>query len=292
MPATILDGAAVAKQVRLELAAAVAERVAAGRSRPGLAAVLVGDDPASHVYVRNKRRACEQADFASRLHQLPADVTQRELLALVAELNSDPAVHGILVQMPLPKSIDDAAVLLAVDPAKDVDGFHPNNLGLLTAGTPRFLACTPVGVRELLTRSGVETAGRHAVVVGRSNIVGKPLALILGQKPTKLFPEAGDCTVTIAHSATRNLAEVCRSADILVAAIGRPEFIGADMVKPGAAVVDVGINRVGEKLVGDVAFGPVSEVAGFLSPVPGGVGPMTIAMLLRNTLRAATLSDA
>jgi methylenetetrahydrofolate dehydrogenase (NADP+)/methenyltetrahydrofolate cyclohydrolase len=282
-----LDGQALAKTLRAETAAAVAKHVAAGGRAPGLAAVLVGDNPASEVYVRNKRKACEDAGMASWLHRLPADAPQAQLLDLVARLNADPAVSGILVQLPLPKHMDEAAVIRAVSPAKDVDCFHPENVGLLAAGHPRFLPCTPFGVQQMLARNHIPTAGKNVVVVGRSNIVGKPMALILMQKPTAAFPEAGDATVTVVHRGTRDLAAVTRQADVLIAAVGVARFVTGEMVKPGAAVIDVGINSVGGKIVGDVDAATVEPVAGWLSPVPKGVGPMTITMLLHNTLKAA-----
>jgi methylenetetrahydrofolate dehydrogenase (NADP+)/methenyltetrahydrofolate cyclohydrolase len=290
MPAKRLDGKELAKTIRAEVAAKVVARVAAGKRPPGLAAVLVGDNPASLVYVRNKHKACQDAGLASWVHTLPADTTQAQLLATLAELNADPAVHGILVQLPLPKQIDEDAVIRAVHPAKDVDCFHPENVGLLAAGHPRYYPCTPHGVIELLRRNGVDPAGKEVVVVGRSNIVGKPLALMLMQKKTAANPAAGDATVTVAHTRTRDLAAVCRRADIVVAAAGVPRVVTADMIAPGAAVVDVGTNAVDGKLVGDVHEG-VADVAGWLSPVPGGVGPMTITMLLVNTLAASELID-
>jgi methylenetetrahydrofolate dehydrogenase (NADP+)/methenyltetrahydrofolate cyclohydrolase len=289
MPAQKIDGQALAAAMRAETAAAVARHVAAGGRKPGLAAVLVGDNPASEVYVRNKRKACDDAGMASWLDRLPADATQDQLLAIVEQLNTDPAVSGILVQLPLPKQMDEAAIIQAVDPRKDVDCFHPENVGLLAAGHPRFLPCTPFGVQQMLARTGIATAGKHVVVIGRSNIVGKPLALILMQKPSKDFPEAGDATVTVVHRGTRDLPAVTRQADILVAAVGVPRFVTGEMVKPGAAVIDVGINPVGGKVVGDVDADTVAPVAGWLSPVPKGVGPMTITMLLHNTLRAAMM---
>jgi methylenetetrahydrofolate dehydrogenase (NADP+)/methenyltetrahydrofolate cyclohydrolase len=289
MPAQKIDGQAIAAALRQETAEAVARHVTAGGRTPGLAAVLVGDDVASEKYVRSKRTACEAAGIASWLHRLPADATQPQLLDLVDRLNRDAAVSGILVQLPLPRQMDEAAVLRAVSPLKDVDCFHPENVGLLAAGHPRFLPCTPFGVRLLLTRSGIPTAGRHAVVVGRSNIVGKPMALILMQKPTPAFPEAGDSTVTVVHRGTTDLPAVTRQADILVVAAGSPRFLTGDMVKPGAAVIDVGIHAVGGKTVGDVDADSVAPVAGWLSPVPKGVGPMTVTMLLHNTLRAAMM---
>ena len=290
MPAQRLDGKALAATMRSEIAARVAARTAAGKRPPGLAAVLIGGDPASQTYVRNKHKACADAGLASTVHALPAATTQAQLLDLVAQLNADPAVHGILVQLPLPKQIEEGAVIRAVSPAKDVDCFHPENVGLLAAGFPRFYPCTPHGVLQLLNRNGIATAGKEVVVVGRSNIVGKPLALLLMQKPTAANPAAGDATVTVAHTRTADLAAVCRRADILVAAVGRAGVVTADMVKPGAAVVDVGTNSLNGKLVGDV-HPDVGAVAGWLSPVPGGVGPMTITMLLYNTLSAAEQID-
>ncbi|MBX9628485.1 MAG: bifunctional 5,10-methylenetetrahydrofolate dehydrogenase/5,10-methenyltetrahydrofolate cyclohydrolase [Gemmataceae bacterium] len=290
MPARRLDGKELAKTMRAEVAAAVADRTAAGKRPPGLAAVIVGENPASQVYVRNKHKAGQDAGLHTTVHTLPADTTQAHLLALVDKLNADPAVHGILVQLPLPKRMDETAVIRAVTPAKDVDCFHPENLGLLAAGHPRYYPCTPHGVVHLLERNGVPTAGQEVVIVGRSNIVGKPLALMLAQKRTASNPAGGDATVTVAHTRTRDLAAVCRRADILVAAAGSPRVITADMVRPGAAVVDVGTNSVNGRLVGDVHEG-VADVAGWLSPVPGGVGPMTITMLLVNTLAAARAID-
>jgi methylenetetrahydrofolate dehydrogenase (NADP+)/methenyltetrahydrofolate cyclohydrolase len=263
--------------------------VAAAGRRPGLAAVLVGDNPASEIYVRNKRKACEDAGIASWLHRLPATAAQHDLLDLVGQLNRDPAVSGILVQLPLPKHMDESAVIQAVNPLKDVDCFHPENVGLLTAGHPRYLPCTPFGVHQMLARTGILTAGQRVVVVGRSNIVGKPMALILMQKPSKAFPEAGDATVTVVHRGTADLPATTRQADILIAAVGVPRFVTGDMVRPGAAVIDVGINSVDGKTIGDVDAASVAPVAGWLSPVPRGVGPMTITMLLHNTLRAAMM---
>jgi methylenetetrahydrofolate dehydrogenase (NADP+)/methenyltetrahydrofolate cyclohydrolase len=278
MPAQVLDGKSLAAQVRAGVKEEVS-RLAQRGIRPGLAVILAGDDPASTVYVRNKVRACEETGVASRLFAYPASVSQAELLRGVAALNEDPAVHGILVQLPLPPQVDALRVLDAVSPAKDVDGFHDANLGALVAGKPGALPCTPAGVLRLLEHAGVPLAGRRAVVIGRSNIVGKPLALLLLRK---------DATVTICHSKSRDLWEITREADILVAAIGRAKLVGAAMVKPGACVIDVGVNRLADgTLAGDVDFGPVSEVAGWITPVPGGVGPMTIAMLLENCLRAA-----
>jgi methylenetetrahydrofolate dehydrogenase (NADP+)/methenyltetrahydrofolate cyclohydrolase len=282
MPAQLLDGNALAKQMRSELAAEVAKFVAGGAAPPTLAAVLVGEDPASQVYVRNKRRDCEEVSMQSRLHRLGADATQTELLTLIDQLNNDPAIHGILVQLPLPKQIDERAVLEAVSPLKDVDCFHPDNVGRIVQNRPRFVPCTPGGVQQLLIRNNVPIAGQHVVIVGRSDIVGKPLAIMLGQRGA-----GADATVTLAHSRTPNLAAVAREADILVVAIGRPKFVTADMIRPGATVVDVGINRVESGLVGDVDFEPAAQVAGRITPVPGGVGPLTRVMLLVNTLTAA-----
>jgi methylenetetrahydrofolate dehydrogenase (NADP+)/methenyltetrahydrofolate cyclohydrolase len=282
MTATILDGKQVAQQIRAELTEEVIDFIQNNSVVPCLAAVLVGEDPASEVYVRNKRRACEEVGIESQLHRLPANVPQNELLQLVAKLNKDEAVHGILVQMPLPAQVDTAKVLMAVSPAKDVDAFHPENVGRLVQGRPRFLPCTPHGVQQLLIRSKIEIAGRHVVIVGRSDIVGKPLAIMLAQRGP-----GGDATVTICHSRTRDLAAITRLADILIVAIGRPKFITAEMVKPGTVVIDVGINRIDTGLVGDVDFADVCGVASAITPVPGGVGPLTIAMLLKNTLAAA-----
>jgi methylenetetrahydrofolate dehydrogenase (NADP+)/methenyltetrahydrofolate cyclohydrolase len=282
MPATILDGKQVAREIRSELAEEVIEFIQNNGVVPCLAAVLVGNDSASDVYVRNKRKDCEAVGIESQLHRLPADTPLDDVLKLLAKLNQDDAVHGILVQLPLPAQIDPARVLLAINPAKDVDAFHPENVGRLVQGRPRFLPCTPHGVQQLLIRSGVEIAGRHVVIVGRSDIVGKPLANMLAQRGA-----GGDATVTLCHSRTRDLPAVTRLAEILVVAIGRPRFVTAEMVKPGAVVVDVGINRTENGLVGDVDFEAVREVAGAISPVPGGVGPLTRAMLLRNTLWAA-----
>lgn len=278
--AQIIDGKAIAKQLRSELAVEVVEFIQNNSAVPCLAAVLVGDDPASQVYVRNKQRACEHVGIDSQLHRLPAETTQDALLELVGKLNKDPAVHGILVQLPLPEQIDSEQVLQAISPAKDVDAFHPTNVGYLVQGKPRFLPCTPHGVMQLLKRSGIETAGKHAVVVGRSDIVGKPLATLLAAR-------GADATVTLCHSRTNDLAAFTKMADILIAAIGKPEFVTADMVKPGAVVIDVGVNRTDAGLVGDVEFEGASQVASHITPVPGGVGPMTIAMLLFNTLAAA-----
>jgi methylenetetrahydrofolate dehydrogenase (NADP+)/methenyltetrahydrofolate cyclohydrolase len=285
--ARILDGKAIAKETEAELIVEVADFVENNGVAPCLAAVLVGEDPASQVYVKNKRLACERIGLDSRLHRLPADTTQEELLQLVAQLNEDEEVHGILVQLPLPAQIRASKVLDAVHPLKDVDCFHPENVGLLAQGRPRFLPCTPHGCLQILHRSGIEVAGKHAVVVGRSDIVGRPLATLLSSKETPLGKQNANATVTIAHSRTHDLPTITRQADILIAAIGIPRFITADMVKNGATVLDVGINRTAEGLCGDVDFEAVKEVAGAITPVPRGVGPLTIVMLMHNTLTAA-----
>lgn len=278
MSAQIIDGKAFAAELRGRIAAQVATLREAGARAPGLAVVLVGDDPASAIYVRNKHKATIAAGMASFEYRLPADTAQDELMALVASLNADPAVDGILVQLPLPPQIDADAVLLTIDPDKDVDGFHPVNAGRLATGLPGFVPCTPFGCVMLLKDQLGDLAGLEAVVVGRSNIVGKPLAQLL---------IAESCTVTVAHSKTRDLAGVIRRADIVVAAVGRPEMIKGEWIKPGAVVIDVGINRTEAGLVGDVDFGGAASVASAITPVPGGVGPMTIACLLRNTLVSA-----
>jgi methylenetetrahydrofolate dehydrogenase (NADP+)/methenyltetrahydrofolate cyclohydrolase len=281
MAAKIIDGKSLAATVSAAQKIAV-DSLAARGLRPGLAAILAGDDPASRVYVRNKARACAETGVRSELHEFPDGVSESALLECIARLNADSAVHGILVQLPLPRHLAADRVLAAVSPAKDVDGFHAVNLGALLQGRPGFVPGTPAGVMRLLAHAGVPLAGRHAVIVGRSTIVGKPLALLLLQK---------DATVTICHSKTADLAAVTRQADILVAAVGRAKLITADMVKPGASVIDVGVNRLADgKLAGDVDFDAVKEIAGSITPVPGGVGPMTIAMLIANTIRAAELS--
>lgn len=290
MPAKKLDGKALAATLRAEVASGVSNRIQLGKRPPGLAAVLVGDNPASAVYVRNKHKACQEAGLDSWVHQLPAETTQDQLLDLIASLNAAPEVHGILVQLPLPGQILEAAIIRAVSPAKDVDCFHPENVGLLATGHPRYYPCTPHGVIMLLRRNGISTAGKEVVIVGRSNIVGKPLALMMMQKQTPANSAAGDATATVAHTRTPDLKAVCRRAEILVAAAGSPGIITPDMVAPGAVVVDVGTNSVNGKLVGDIQPG-VAEVASALSPVPGGVGPMTIAMLIVNTLSAAVQID-
>ena len=290
MTAKIIDGKAIAKEVREQVAADVAELVAAGYNPPGLATVLVGEDPASQVYVGMKQRMCKKLGMESFSYHLPADASQEEVEKLVKDLNADPKINGILVQLPLPKHLDEEAVLRTISVEKDVDGFHPLNIGRLAqkGREPLFVPCTPDGVMYLLERSGVEFEGAEAVVLGRSNIVGMPAALLLVKR---------NATVTICHSRTKNLPEVCRRADILIAAVGRVEMVKKDWVKPGAAVIDVGTHRIddptkekGYYLTGDVAFHEVKEVAGWISPSPGGVGPMTIAMLMRNTVRAAKIA--
>ena len=282
MPAQLLDGNALARQIRAELAVEVVDFIENNGVVPTLAAVLVGGDPASQVYVRNKRRDCEEVGIQSQLHKLTSATTQHELLTLIARLNRDDTVHGILVQLPLPSQIDTRLVLEAVSANKDVDAFHPENVGLVVQGRPRFLPCTPAAVQQMLLRNDVPIAGQHVVVVGRSDIVGKPLAIMLGQKG-----EGADATVTLCHSRTRDLGAITRQADILVAAIGKPKFITGDMIRPGATVIDVGINRTDAGLVGDVDFASALPVAGRLTPVPGGIGPLTRVMLLVNTLTAA-----
>jgi len=277
--AEIIDGKKVSEHIRAEIAEGVEKLKGETGITPGLAAVLVGDDPASEIYVRNKRKACANAGMHSEEHKLPAETTEQELLNLVDTLNNDPNIHGILVQLPLPDHINESKVLRAVSPLKDVDGFHPYNVGLLVEGNPRFISCTPHGIIKMLEFYNIDTTGKEAVIVGRSNIVGKPVSMLLLHR---------HATVTVCHSRTKPLDEVTRRADILVAAIGRANFITADMVKEGAVVIDVGINRNEEgKLTGDVDFEAVSQKASYITPVPGGVGPMTISMLLWNTLESA-----
>ena len=292
MSARIIDGVALGKTIREEVAAESAQLKARGIV-PGLAVVLVGENPASKAYVGSKEKACLEAGMHSVKITRPAETSEAELLEIIDRLNNDPAIHGVLVQLPLPKHMNTEKVLLRVNPAKDVDGFHPVNVGKLVIGDPTALRpCTPWGVIQMLLRSGIETRGAHAVVLGRSTIVGKPMAnLLIQQGP------GGDATVTVCHSRTRDLPAVCRLADILIAAIGKAEFVTRDMVRPGAVVIDVGINRVddatkprGYRLTGDVAYEPVAEIASAITPVPGGVGPMTIAMLLANTLQAVRQS--
>ncbi|MCS6977389.1 MAG: bifunctional methylenetetrahydrofolate dehydrogenase/methenyltetrahydrofolate cyclohydrolase FolD [Gemmatales bacterium] len=283
MTARLLDGKALAEQIKRELAERVRDLTARLGRPPGLAAVLVGDNPASQVYVRNKRKACSEIGLASWLHELPANISQEALLRLIDMLNRQADVDGILIQLPLPRQIDVLTVMRAVEPRKDVDGFGPENLGLLALGQPRYCPCTPLGVQQLLVRNGIDIEGRHVVILGRSNIVGKPLALMLMQKAP-----GANATVTICHSQSRNLPELCRQADILIAAMGQARFVQADWVRSGAVVVDVGINRLPDgKLCGDVDFEAVRERASAITPVPGGVGPMTIAMLLQNTVSSA-----
>lgn len=279
METKIIDGRAVAASVRERIRKDTEDFVKRTGTVPGLAVVLVGEDPASQVYVRNKHRACGEVGFLSRVYTLPESTSEDELLALIAELNADKAIHGILVQLPLPKHISESRVILAIDPRKDVDAFHPQNVGGIMTGDYKFVPCTPAGVMELLSYYGIDPSGKSAVVVGRSNIVGKPQALLLLEK---------NATVTVCHSRTKDLAAVTRTADILVVAVGRAKMITGDMVKEGAVVIDVGMNRTEDgKLCGDVDFESVFPVASHITPVPGGVGPMTITMLLCNTLRAA-----
>jgi len=291
MSANIIDGKQIGQEIRDEVKAAVETRLEKGLSAPGLATVLVGENPASQVYVRNKQKACAEVGINSFGYKLPEDASQEEVDQLVRKLNADPSVNGILVQLPLPRHLDEEKVLSAIDLNKDVDGFHPVNIGRLAqkGREPVFIPCTPAGCMVLLEKAGAQLSGANAVVLGRSNIVGMPVALLLVK---------ANATVTICHSRTRDLPSVVRQADVLVAAIGQPEFVKKEWVKPGAIIIDVGINQKedlsakrGYRLVGDVAFDEVSEVAGAITPVPGGVGPMTIAMLLKNTLHAAELAD-
>lgn len=285
----LLDGKALAGRIKAEVAEQVCSHVALGHRAPHLVAVLVGDHPASASYVRNKIRSCEEVGFRSTIERLGVDASESEILALIARLNADESVDGFIVQLPLPPQVDETAVTLAIDPAKDVDGFHPTNFGRMAQGLDAYLPATPYGILQLLARYGVETSGKHAVVLGRSNIVGTPISILLGRKAA-----VGNCTVTLCHSRTRDLPSVLSTADILVAAIGHPNYVTEDMVKPGAVVIDVGINRVddetrkrGYRLVGDVDFATVSQKASAITPVPGGVGPMTVVSLIQNTLRAA-----
>jgi methylenetetrahydrofolate dehydrogenase (NADP+)/methenyltetrahydrofolate cyclohydrolase len=287
--AKLIDGTAIGQAMRRELSAEIAALKAQGIT-PGLAAVLVGENPASATYVRMKGKACDEAGLYHETLERPTDMSEADLLALVDRLNADPKIHGILVQLPLPKHINAARVLLRIDPRKDVDGFHPVNVGKVSTGDPSgFRPATPYGVQQLLLRSGVETTGAHAVIVGRSNIVGRPMAALLLQDGP-----GGNATVTVCHSRTRNIGAVTREADILIVAMGKPEFVTGDMIRPGAVVIDVGVNRVddpaakkGYRLVGDVKFDEAAQVASAITPVPGGVGPMTITMLLVNTVQAA-----
>ncbi|MGI4885777.1 MAG: bifunctional 5,10-methylenetetrahydrofolate dehydrogenase/5,10-methenyltetrahydrofolate cyclohydrolase [Janthinobacterium lividum] len=290
MPPHLIDGKQTAEDIKVEIAAAVVKLTATGQRPPHLAAILVGHDGGSETYVRNKVLACERVGYASTLLRFEDDITEAALLAQVGALNDDPAIDGFIVQLPLPQHIDAEKVIEAIRPEKDVDGFHPMNLGRMVAGLPALLPATPSGIVELMARQGIKTSGQHCVVIGRSNIVGTPVSILLAKNL-----ETANCTVTLCHSRTKNLPEIVRQADIIVAAIGRPEFVTADMVKPGAVVIDVGTTRVtdankksGYSLKGDVNFAEVAPLAARITPVPGGVGPMTIAMLLLNTLRAAT----
>lgn len=286
----LIDGKKVADEIKAEIAAEVAERVARGERPPHLAAVLVGHDGGSETYVAHKVKACGQCGFESTLIRREDDVTEEELLDIVARLNEDPSVDGYIVQLPLPKHIDEQRIIEAIDPKKDVDGFHPVNVGRMSIGLPCFVSATPAGIMELLKRYGVDTRGKHCVVLGRSNIVGKPVASLMMQKAVP-----GNATVTVCHSATPDLKEHCRRADIIIAALGQPGFVTADMVKPGAVIIDVGTTRVadsskksGFRLSGDVDFDNVAPLCSYITPVPGGVGPMTICSLMRNTLLAAS----
>ena len=289
MPAKIIDGKAIAEEMRADLRGEI-ESLVSREVKPGLAVVLVGENPASEVYVRMKGRACEEVGMHSETIKLPKETSQEELINEIDRLNADPKIHGFLVQLPLPEQVDESVILNRISPKKDVDGFHPINVGKVSTGDPTaFRPATPYGVQQMLVRSGVEIAGAHAVIVGRSNIVGRPLASLLLHRG-----EGGNATVTVCHSRTADLPSITRQGDILVVAMGKPEFVTADMIKPGATVIDVGVNRVddpsnkkGYRLVGDVAFGEAKEVASAISPVPGGVGPMTITMLLYNTVQAA-----
>jgi len=289
----ILDGRATAEAIKEEIAQAVEKRIASGKSRPHLAAILVGEDGASQTYVNAKVKACKRVGFESSLVSLPSSISEKELLDRVAELNEDVAIDGFIVQLPLPSHIDGQKVLEAIDPSKDVDGFHPVNVGRMVLGLPCFLPATPYGILQLLERNGIKTTGKHCVVIGRSHIVGSPMSILLARNA-----EPGNCTVTLAHSRTSNLPSITAQADIIIAAVGRPDFLTADMVKPGAVIVDVGIHRVvdetrksGYRLKGDVAYDEVAAKVDAISPVPGGVGPMTIVSLLKNTLQAAAQRD-
>jgi len=286
----ILDGKATADQIKLEIAAEVEKMTAEGKKRPHLAAILVGDDGASQTYVGHKEKACAQVGFKSTLLRLPAETTEEYLLSEIAKINADSDIDGLIVQLPLPKHINEQRIIEAIDPQKDVDGFHPVNVGRMVLGLPSFVSATPWGILELIERYGIETSGKHCVIIGRSNIVGRPLANLLSQKA-----KPGDCTVTVCHSRTKDLKEYTLKADIIIAALGVPEFLKGDMVREGAVVIDVGITRVkadtksGFRLAGDVQFNEVSPKCSYITPVPGGVGPMTIIALLRNTLKASLL---
>lgn len=286
-----IDGKETARHIRQEIAAEVKDMIAQGRKQPHLAAILVGHDGGSETYVANKIKACEECGFKSSLLRFEDNISEAQLLDTVAKLNADPDVDGFIVQLPLPAHISEEKVTRAIAPAKDVDGFHPQNVGLMSIGEPAFISATPQGIIELIRRYNIPTAGKHAVVIGRSNIVGRPMSILLSQKGV-------DCTVTLCHSRTPNIAEICRQADIIVAAIGKPGFVTADMVSPGATVIDVGTTRVadptaarGWRLRGDVDFESVAPKCDFITPVPGGVGPMTICSLMQNTLKAAKLNN-
>lgn len=285
----ILDGKATSEKIKLKIAQMVKEKVAAGGKRPHLAAILVGNDGASQTYVGNKERACAQVGFNSTLHRFPAEITQAELIRKIEEINKNDDVDGLIVQLPLPDQIDEDAVINAIDPSKDVDGFHPENVGKMTLGLPTFVPATPYGILRLLDEYGVETSGKHCVIIGRSNIVGRPLANLMSLKDNP-----GDCTVTICHSHTKNIETYTKQADIIIAALGSPGFVKGDMVREGTVIVDVGITRIsdsskksGYRLEGDVDFESVAPKASYITPVPGGVGPMTIVSLMVNTLKAA-----
>lgn len=290
--AKLLDGKATANEIRSEIREKVEEFVAASGTRPRLVAILVGEDPASQVYVRNKERACEKAGIDSEVIRLPSETTTEQLMETIGRWNDDKSTHGILVQLPLPPQIDTQRVLDSVAVEKDVDAFSPENVGLVSQGRPRFLPCTPHGVAQILMRYNIELAGKHVVVVGRSDIVGKPLASMLVQREGVGGPKFANATVTCCHSQSRDLQSICLQADVLIVAVGKPQLVGQEMVKPGAVVIDVGINRVADRLVGDVDFEQVEKVASAITPVPGGVGPLTIAMLLHNTLLAAIQQGA
>ncbi len=289
MSAQLLLGKPVAESVENKLREDVTNHLKAGGLQPCLAAVLVGDDPASEVYVRNKRRACKRVGMTSRLERLPATASESELLELVDRLNTADEVHGILVQLPLPRAMDATRVLDAIHPLKDVDAFHPQNVGLMVQGRPRYLPCTPHGVLQILHHYQIETQGKRVAVLGRSDIVGKPLAIMLAQRTSPWGEAWANATVTLCHTKTHDLADITRESDIVIAAVGQAGCVRGEMIRPGATVIDVGINRTEQGLVGDVDFASVEPIAGHLTPVPGGVGPLTIAMLLVNTLRAARL---
>ena len=288
--AELLDGKKLSSEIRTEIQSEVADFVAKEGITPQLAAVLVGDDPASQVYVRNKEKACAKVGIQSQLHRLDGSTTEKELVDLIETLNQDPLVHGILVQLPLPSQINEQAILDSVNPLKDVDAFHPANVGLMAQGRPRFVPCTPHGCLQMLVRNQISIQGKHVVVLGRSEIVGKPIAAMLSQKDFLYGADFANATVTICHRRTSDLVSHTREADVLIAAIGKANFVTGEMVKPGVVAIDVGINRTDDGLVGDIEFESVAKKASYITPVPGGVGPMTITMLLRNTLTAAKLS--